>query len=126
MINRIQHKITRIQKKLELNRAYRKIDKAKNTIKSVEIPNDQSPIVLCLLKNGDYFISDFMNHYLNLGFKHFVFIDNGSTDSTIAELEKFNVTLLACELPYKEFKYSYKQYLVKAFAKKSLVALCRY
>jgi len=116
MINRIKHKIHRIQKKRELDRVFRQIDKKKEIVQSVDIPKDNSPVVVCLLKNGAYFVQDFMEHYNRLGFQHFVFIDNGSTDETIEELQKYEVTILSCDLPYKDYKYGYKQYLVKAFA----------
>jgi hypothetical protein len=81
------------------------------------ISNDDSPVVVCLLQNGEFFVDDFMKHYLELGFKHFVFIDNCSSDDTIAKLQQYEVTILSCDLPYKEYKYYYKQYLVKQYAK---------
>lgn len=117
MINRIRHKIHQIQKKSKLDRAYRKIDKKKEIVQSAVIPDDDSPVVICLLKNGVFFVRDFMDHYLRLGFQHFVFVDNSSTDETINELQKHEVTILSCDLPYKDYKYYYKQYLVKTFAK---------
>ncbi|EGD48015.1 hypothetical protein Cpap_2701 [Ruminiclostridium papyrosolvens DSM 2782] len=50
--------------------------------------------VVCLLKDGMDYLEDFLEHYNNLGVKHFVFIDDNSTDGTVEFLKgKPNVTV---------------------------------
>ncbi len=118
MIQRIKHKVEILLQARKLKRKYRDISKKSIIKKESFIPKNSEPIVLCLLKNGSSFIDDFMSHYLSLGFKHFVFIDNVSEDNSIEKLKKYDVTILSCKLPYKDYKYYYKQYLVKTFAVK--------
>ena len=70
------------------------------------------PVVLCLVKNGMEHLPSFMNHYKGLGFKDFVFMDNGSSDGTLDYLVKSNCTVYQCSLGYEEFIYAMKQFLV--------------
>jgi Glycosyl transferase family 2 len=41
-------------------------------------------IVTCLVKNGAFYIDQFIDHYLGMGFQHIVFLDNGSSDDTVS------------------------------------------
>ena len=75
-------------------------------------------IVLCLVRNGEYYIKSFIEHYLTLGAKHIVFLDNGSTDDTIAIAQCYpNVTVLQATCPYGKYENVMKEYLVKRFSK---------
>ena len=40
--------------------------------------SDDELIVLCKVRNGQYFIASFIEHYFALGAKHIVFLDNKS------------------------------------------------
>jgi hypothetical protein len=44
-------------------------------------PNDA--VVTCVVKNGEFYVDQFIEHYMRLGFRHVCFLDNGSTDATI-------------------------------------------
>lgn len=73
-------------------------------------------VVLCLLRNGRYHLDSFVEHYLSLGAKHLVFLDNGSTDGTPDLLRGYeNVTVLRTELPFKRYQLIMKQYLIERF-----------
>ena len=75
-------------------------------------------IVLCLVRNGELYIKSFIEHYLALGVKHIVFLDNGSTDETIAIARNYeNVTILQTQCPYHTYETVMKKYLVKRFSK---------
>ena len=75
-------------------------------------------VAVCLVQNGAIYIKEFMSHYLKLGVKHIVFLDNGSTDNTVDLLRRYqNVTILKTTLPFKYFKYGMKNYLVNQFAR---------
>ncbi|MDZ7949482.1 glycosyltransferase family 2 protein [Nostoc sp. DedQUE09] len=75
-------------------------------------------IVLCLVRNGEYYIKSFIEHYLKLGAKHIVFLDNGSTDDTIAIAQRYpNVTVLQATCLYGKYENVMKEYLVKRFSK---------
>ncbi|MFC1851372.1 glycosyltransferase family 2 protein [candidate division CSSED10-310 bacterium] len=75
-------------------------------------------IVLCLVKDGETWIKDFILHYKKKGFKHIVFLDNGSTDNTLKIAKKHkNVTILKTEIPFKENNILLRRYLINRFSK---------
>ncbi|MBA3474642.1 MAG: glycosyltransferase family 2 protein [Rubrobacter sp.] len=85
-----------------------------------EIPYGEDEIVVvCLVRDGRPYVKSFVEHYLSLGVKHLIFLDNNSTDGTAEALKKYDrVTVLGTKLPYKEYKYLMKQYLITRFGKK--------
>lgn len=114
MLARIKHKIDRVLKERAVNKLVK--DVARNSTPIKEVPYKEGhPVVLCLLKNGSYFIESFMKHYRDLGFVNFYFIDNGSDDGSVEQLCEYPVTVLQCTLPYKTYKWAFKQYLVKQY-----------
>lgn len=81
----------------------------------VEAGNEEL-VVLCLLRNGRHHVASFVEHYLSLGAKHLVFLDNGSTDGTPDLLRGYeNVTVLRTELPFRRYQLLMKQYLIERF-----------
>ena len=81
----------------------------------INCANDEM-IVVCLVRDGQTYIRSFIEHYLSMGVKHIVFMDNGSTDNTIAiAKEHKNVTILQCELPFKRYQYFLRLYLIRRF-----------
>src|SRR5215211_2780800 len=57
-------------------------------------------VVLCLVRNGLPWIKTFVEYYFSLGVKHIVFLDNNSTDDTVAAATRYNdVTVLRAKLP---------------------------
>jgi hypothetical protein len=75
-------------------------------------------IVLCLLRNGGQHVRAFIEHYLSLGVKHLVFLDNGSTDGTVETLKEYeNVTVLQTTVLFKRYQLLMRQYLVERFGK---------
>ena len=43
-------------------------------------------LAIVLVRDGAYYLDAFFDYYRALGIRHFAFIDNGSTDDTIARL----------------------------------------
>lgn len=75
-------------------------------------------IVVCLVKNGEFHIKTFIEHYLALGVKHIVFLDNNSSDRTISIAEQYpNITIWQSNLPYKHYQLVMKNYLMTRFGK---------
>ena len=63
-------------------------------------PKPNEAVVTCLVKNGEVYLDQFIEHYFKLGFKHICFLDNGSTDNTVARaIRHGNVTVCRCTLP---------------------------
>lgn len=74
-------------------------------------------IVTCVVRNGELYVKSFIEHYLVLGVKHIVFLDNGSTDNTVALASAYeNVTILQTRCPYQIYETIMKRYLVKRFS----------
>lgn len=84
---------------------------------TLNISNDQF-VVVCMVKDGEYFIETFIQYYLKFGAKHIVFIDNGSTDKTISIAKNsVNITVLQCMLPAKHFENDMRRYASFKFCK---------
>jgi len=75
-------------------------------------------VVLVLVRNGGAYVESSVEHYLSLGAKHIVFLDNGSTDGTVEVLKGYgDVTVLRTGLPYKEYNIAFKRYLIERFGR---------
>jgi len=75
-------------------------------------PNEA--IVTCLVKNGDFYLDQFVDHYLRLGFKHICFLDNGSSDKTVERaIAHQKVSVYRSTLPVHGRQGLLKQQLVR-------------
>jgi glycosyltransferase involved in cell wall biosynthesis len=75
-------------------------------------------IVLCAVRNGETFIQPFIDYYFSLGAEHIIFLDNESTDNTVAIVCKYkNVTILQTKRKSSHYKPVIKNYLINKFAK---------
>jgi glycosyltransferase involved in cell wall biosynthesis len=91
-----------------------------------EIPyREDELVVVCLVRDGWPWVRSFVEHYLALGAKHIVFLDNGSTDGTVEALQKYdNVTVLRSQLPFKRYQGRFRRYLIGRFGKRDRWCLC--
>ncbi|MDQ3753858.1 MAG: glycosyltransferase family 2 protein [Acidobacteriota bacterium] len=75
-------------------------------------------LVISVVRNGELHVRSFMEHYLSLGVKHLVFLDNGSTDRTVEMLCEYDkVTVLQTNAPYKKYENIMKRYLAERFSR---------
>lgn len=73
-------------------------------------------IVLCLVRNGELWIESFLDHYFDLGARHIVFVDNGSTDDTVAmAARRDRVSIWATDLSFHENEIPIRRWLVNTF-----------
>ncbi len=81
------------------------------------IPYDADElVVVCLVRDGELYVNSFMQHYIQLGVKHIVLLDNGSVDQTVSLARQYgNVTILQCHLPFKQYKMALRHYLIRRF-----------
>lgn len=81
-------------------------------------------VVVCLVRNGAPYLTEFLRHYRELGAKHIAFLDNGSTDGT-GDLARVHddVTVIRTAAPYKIYKDIMKRWLVETFGRSNWV-LC--
>jgi hypothetical protein len=91
-----------------------------------EVPyREDELVVVCLVRDGRPYVRSFVEHYLSLGAKHIFFLDNGSTDGTVETLKNYdNTTVLRSKLPFKEYKFLMRQYLIDRFGRKDRWCLC--
>ena len=74
------------------NRARLKKRRNRNATAAVDRDQRQQLALVALVKNEEMNIDEWVEHYLNQGASHLFFIDNGSTDNTIAKLEHWAAT----------------------------------
>lgn len=61
--------------------------------------------MVCLLRNGAYYLDALLRHHRSIGVSHFVFIDNGSEDDTVARLSaEPDVTVISNPLPVARYE----------------------
>lgn len=85
--------------------------------RKITIHNDQL-VVVCMVKNGEFFIREFLEHYLQMGVHHIVLVDNGSTDNTVKLASQSpKVTVLQTLLPAKHYESYFRQYAAEAFCR---------
>src|SRR5215207_8389327 len=91
-----------------------------------EVPyGEDELVVVCLVRDGRPYVRSFVEHYRSLGAKHLVCLDNGSTDGTVEALKNYdNTTVLRSKLPFKEYKFLMRQYLIDRFGRKDRWCLC--
>ncbi len=94
-----------------VNRRVRHISGTRSVTKATD-----SLTVLCVVKNGRYYIESFLDHYRNLGVKRIVILDNGSTDGTIELLSRnADVTVYRSPVPFNTYIVGLKRYLVSLY-----------
>lgn len=77
-------------------------------------------VAFCLVRDGEYYVRGFIEHYLGVGVKHIVLMDNGSTDRTIEIASEYDqVTIVECHLPFREYKLAMRIFLVEAYGRGS-------
>ena len=82
-------------------------------------------IVVTLAKNAGQHIDSFLAHYIGLGVKHIIILDNNSADDTIARASAYpKVSIFHCSLPFRAFNVLMRQYLIRRFGKKNRWVLC--
>jgi hypothetical protein len=66
------------------------------------------------VRNGAFYVENFIRHYTRLGFKHIFFLDNGSSDDTITLIKKYdNVSICSSALPVAANQGIFKKHLAK-------------
>ena len=74
-------------------------------------------LVISVVRNGELYIKSFLDHYRSMGVRHFVFLDNGSTDRTVEMLCLHDeVTVLQTYAPYNKYENTMKRYLAERFS----------
>lgn len=89
-----------------------------NVLKSISgtAPGPHEVIAFSVVRNGMPWLGTFLRHHRELGIRHFVILDNGSQDGTIAYLRaQDDVTLLASDAVYRHYENTFKRFLCNRF-----------
>lgn len=75
-------------------------------------------VVVALVKDGAFYLDVFFDHYRALGARHFVFIDNGSSDGTVARIKaEAGTVILRSTLPMKSYESEFRRLGAQSFAR---------
>lgn len=75
-------------------------------------------VVLCLMRNGELWIRSYIEHYLALGGRHIVFLDNGSTDDSITLATSYDrVSVWSSDLPFRRYQHAFRRWLTRRFGR---------
>jgi hypothetical protein len=85
---------------------------------------DDELVVVCLVRDGEPWVRAFVEHYISLGTKHLVFLDNNSSDGTVPAASEYDdVTVLRVALPFDadvdgtRGQVVMRKYLIERFGK---------
>ena len=85
--------------------------------RNIWLSNDEV-VVICMLKNGSYYLDEMMKHYHSIGIENFLFIDNGSEDNTVKQLTQFrNVTVVSNALPVAKYEIALRSQIANRIVK---------
>jgi|CXWL01.1.fsa_nt_gi hypothetical protein len=81
--------------------------------RQVSLANNEAAVT-CVVKNGEFYLDSFVEHYFHMGFRHIYFLDNGSTDKTIELARRHgNVTVYESKLPIEAYQAIFKKGLAE-------------
>ncbi len=80
-------------------------------VRPAAAPKDLS--VVALVRDGEEYVDKFVEHYRSLGVTLFCFIDNQSTDGTVAEIRRHkDASLWTTDLPFADFESLIRRYFL--------------
>lgn len=85
--------------------------------KEIDLSPNQVAVV-CLIRDGDYYLEKLLSHHRELGVEHFLFIDNGSEDDTVEMLTaEPDVTLVQTLLDVSRNECLIRAYAARRYIK---------
>jgi hypothetical protein len=81
--------------------------------RTVELSNNEAAVT-CVLRNAQYHLEAFINHYLQMGFRHIFLLDNGSSDQTLSIARSYDsVSICQSNLPVSSYQRLLKRYIAR-------------
>lgn len=100
LTSKISERVDAVRKKRRVAAHTKHVSGAKNIVLQ-----DDETVLVCLLKDAEYYLAHLVDHHRAIGVKHFLFIDNGSSDKTREIFATApDVTVYTNELPAKEYE----------------------
>lgn len=113
VVEKVQERLRRYQHRRQLRRETHHIHGPKHCFAP-----PGSVVLICLVRNGAYYLDSFLHYYRQLGVEHFVFIDNGSTDETVSLLKQEpNTAILQSHLPWGRFENDLRNLAADRYAR---------
>lgn len=73
---------------------------------------------LCIVKNGAFYIKNFIEYHKKVGVEAFIFLDNGSSDDTVKIASRYDfVKVISNTLPYKTYWHHFKRFLFEEYGR---------
>lgn len=85
--------------------------------RKIELKEDEVALV-CMLKDGTYYLDTLLEHHRRIGIRYFLFIDNGSEDDTLEILATHpDVTVISNQLPVRIYESLLRADIARRFIK---------
>lgn len=111
--------VRRIARRIDAKRAQRRFFASLTHLhgpRSANTPKD-AVILVALVRDGLFYIDEFLRHYRDLGAAQFVFCDNGSTDGTVERLAtESDCVVLRSDLPWGEVENLFRRHAAERYA----------
>ena len=73
-------------------------------------------VVIALVRDGMFYLDDFLRHYRALGAAHFIFCDNGSTDGTLEALkDQPDCLVLQSRMPFARIENDFRAHAARSY-----------
>ncbi len=100
----------------QLRNKYRVLRSFVPTKEAARSRSEDAIILFCLLKDGTYFINEFIDYYTEIGVDLFYFIDNNSCDSLLESVSKYdNVNVIHSDASFKDFECEMRRYAIEKY-----------
>ncbi|WP_241482312.1 glycosyltransferase family 2 protein [Leisingera sp. ANG-Vp] len=75
-------------------------------------------VLIALVRDGEYYLDVFFEHYRRLGVSSFVFFDNGSSDGTVERIrQEPGTAVLRSSLPWLQFENTFRAYAANRYGR---------
>lgn len=114
---RASGKATRITRMISAKARVRVASRYLSGPRKIKLKEDEVALV-CMLKDGSYYLDELLDHHRGIGIGHFLFIDNGSEDDTVAKLAaQPDVTVISNRLPVRIYESLLRADIARRFIK---------
>ncbi|WP_226780954.1 glycosyltransferase family 2 protein [Oceaniglobus trochenteri] len=110
--DRLLARLTRLERRLRLWRGVRHVQ---GPARFDLGPDDV--VVVALVRDGMFYLDEFLRHHRAIGARHFVFFDNGSQDATLARLkDEPGCAVLQSTLPWGDYENDFRAIAARRYS----------
>ena len=109
-LTRIRNKLSQAARRRRFSNAVERVSGQGFTVPEGEV------LAIVLVRDGEYYLDAFFEYYRALGIRYFAFIDNGSTDGTLARLRREEGCVIdRAVLPLAQYEDLIRAYPAQAY-----------